>query len=256
MEHRKFIVGGLIALGAVVLVVAGILYNASNKSKQADQDLSDQEVAAADPVDIVLDFYNPWLEAVKSTSTDPYASELASEKILSKELRALLVSKKERAETEIDPVLCQTTTPERVTGRVVSEQENVVRVLVMAKEKELTAQSVFTLKRHNNGWYIDSILCSPGEFELPREFSFEKEGHLLKSVPPPLDPQYWHIVFEEDGVPGHAVPLLFDADSSCVSLDGSQYVCTPDQFTDATKVHVYGQMTELGVEVTRLEFIE
>ena len=255
MKHKKIILGGLVALVLIILIVAGVFFK-ENRAKQMDLGLDGQEISTDTPVDIVLDFYNPWLEAVKSTTTDPYKSESVSKKILSDELRMRLMSTEGHPETEIDPVLCQSTIPERVTGRIVSQQEDETRVLVMAKEKELTAQSVFTLKRHNDGWYIDSISCSLGEFELPREFSFEKEGHLLKSVPPPLDPKTWHIVFEENGELGHAVPLFFDAESSCVSTDKNTAVCTPDQFIEATKIHVYGQMTELGAEVKRLEFIE
>ena len=254
-QYKKFLVPGLVLL-VVIGFVVGILYKKFHLKGQVATDSAEQEVSMADPVDIVLDFYGPWLEAVKSTSTDPYQSELATKKILSETLRTQLLSAEGHTETDIDPVLCQTTIPARVNGRIVSEQADVVRVLVTAKEKALTAQSVFTLKRHNDGWFIDSITCAPGEFELPREFSFEKEGFLLKSVHPPLDPQYWHIVFEDNGELGHAAPLFFSATSSCVALDKSTAGCDSNQFTEATKVHVYGQMTERGVDVTRLEFLE
>ncbi len=255
MEHKKVVIRSLIVLVGIVLIV-GILYTVFRTGEQIDQNLYNQEVAMTEPIDVVLDFYDPWLEAVQSTSTDPYTSGLAAKKILSEALRTRLMSTAGHADTEIDPVLCQTTTPMQTTGRIVSEQEDTVRVLVMARDKTLTAQSVFTLKRHNNGWFIEDILCSPGEFGLPREFSFESEGHLLKSVPPPFDPQYWHIVFEENGKLGHVAPLFFGTESSCVSIDKTDAVCVPEQFMEATKIHVYGQMTERGVEVTRLEFIE
>lgn len=254
-EYKKYIAIGLVVLG-IVLIIAGVYYKASRTGEETGQVSYTQEVSVAEPVDVAMDFYNPWLEAVKSTSTDPYTLGFAGERILSEKLRTRLMSTVGHAETEIDPVLCQTTTPVRVNGRVVSEQENEVRILIMAKEKELTAQSVFTLKRLNDGWFIDDILCSPGEFELPREFSFEKEGYLLKSVPPPFDPNVWHLIFEENGELGHVVPLFFGAESSCVLTDKSASVCVPDQFTEAVKVHIYGQMTESGVTVTRLEFLE
>ncbi len=252
-KNKNFVIIGLVV---AVLVIVGIFYAVSKKDGQTDQNVYNQEVSTADPVDIVLDFYNPWLDAVRSTSTDPYTVGFATEKLLSEELRARLLGTVGHAETEIDPVLCQTTTPTQITGRIVSQQENETRVLVMAKEKELTAQSVFTLKRHNDGWFIDSILCAPGEFEIPREFSFESEGFLLKNVPPPLNAEYWHIVFEQNGEQGHAVPLLFDAESSCISTDKTATVCVPEQFTEAVKIHVYGQALESGVTVKRLEFIQ
>lgn len=255
MIHKKIIAIGLIALGTIALI-AWLFYSYSSDTEQTDTITYNQEVSTNDPIDIVLDFYNPWLEAVKSTSTDPYTAGLATTKILSEELRTRIVNSAGRGDTEIDPVLCQTTTPARVTGRIVSEQENEVRVLVMAKEKELTAQSVFTLKRLNDGWFIADILCSSGEFDIPREFSFEKEGYILKNIQPPYNPEYWHLVFEEAGELGHVVPLLFSAESSCIAVDSSIAVCVPDQFVEAKKVHVYGQMTESGALVTRLQFIE
>lgn len=254
-QNKKYIVGGVIVFGIVALV-AWMLFLKFSDDGQTDQVPYNQEVSTGDPVDIVLDFYNPWLDAVKSTTTSPYTEGLATKGILSEGLRARLVSSEGRAETEMDPVLCQTTVPERITGRIVSEQESEARVLVISRDKTETPQSVFNLKRSNDGWFIDDILCYPGEFEAPREFSFDNEGYLLKSVPPPLDPQYWHIVFEQNGELGHTAPLFFEAKSTCIATDKSEASCNPDQFTEARKVHVYGQMTESGVAVTRLEFLE
>jgi hypothetical protein len=256
MENKKSIVAGLVVFG-VMLLMAGIWYVQSKDGEEEKVvNVYTQEVSPETPVNVVLDFYNPWLEAVRSTSTDPYTLGLAVDTILSENLRTRLVGTAGHPEIEIDPVLCQTTTPLRVTGRIVSSQENEVRVLIMAKEKELTGQSVFSLKRLGEGWFIDDILCSPGEFDIPREFSFEKEGYLLKSVPPPYDPEFWHIVFEENGEPGHVVPLHFSDASSCVSTDRIERACVLGEFTEAVKVHVYGQMTESGADVKRLEFLE
>lgn len=255
MNNKKYIIAGLLGL-LVIGVIVALYMKFSAAGPDGSNEMNNQEVSTDEPVDIVLDFYLPWLNAVKSTSTNPYASGLADEKILSAALSARLISTEGHAETDIDPVLCQTTKPTRVSGRIVSKTDTEARVLVVAKEKELTAQSVFTLKRFNDGWFIDDILCTPGEFELPREFSFEKEGYLLKSVPPPFDPQYWHIVFEENGELGHVAPLYFDAETACVSVEKSTAVCSPDQFMETSKVHVFGQMTERGVEVKRLEFVQ
>ncbi len=251
MQRKKLIIIGLVVLGIILLIV-GILYTKSRTGEDAD--LYGQEVRVADPIDITMDFYNAWLEMTKSTSTDPYTSGLATEKILGTELRTWLTNRE--AQMGVDPVLCQSVIPARVTGRIVSEQEAEVQVLVVPKEKELTGQSVFTLKRYNDGWFIKDISCAPGEFDHPREFSFEKEGYLLKNVPPPFDPQHWHIVFEHNGELGHVAPLFFDAESSCASIDKSEAVCAPDQFREGTKIHASGQMTEGGVEVKRLKFVE
>lgn len=254
--NRKLFLMGTF-LGLAVIIISVVLFSKVFKSEvPAMGETTNQEVSLALPVDIALDFYNSWLEAVKSSSTNPYTSGLATEKILSKDLRARLMSSEGRSADEIDPVLCQTTVPEGVNGRIVVERENEARVLVMAKDKNLTAQSVFTLKRLNGGWFIDSIACSPGEFDLPREFSFDREGYLLKNVPPPLDSKLWHIVFEENDELGHAVPLFFIATSTCMSADRKEEICVPDTFREAVKIHAYGQMTERGVEVQRLEFLE
>ena len=253
IKYKIPIMGAI--LGSIAIIIIIVLFNKVPGTETSDpQETVNQEVSSSTPVDIVLDFYTPWLEAMKSSSTNPYKSGLASEKILSKELRARLMSTEGHSATEIDPVLCQTTVPEGVTGRVVAEQKDEIRVLVLAKDKKLTAQSVFTLKRLNDGWFIDGISCFPGEFDIPKEFSFDREGYALKNVPPPLDPKLWHIVFEENDEQGHAVPLFFSATSTCLSVDGNESVCIPDQFVEATKIHVYGQMTERGVEVSRLEF--
>lgn len=253
-KHKIFFAVGIVGL-VLIIIVAILSFKDSPFVEQTKQLVNNQEVSVAGPVDIVLDFYNPWLEAVKSSSTNPYTSGLAAEKLLSAELRTRLMSTEGDSETEIDPVLCQTTVPEGVTGRIVVEREDEARVLVMAKDKKLSAQSVFTLKRLNGGWFISSIACSPGEFDLPREFSFDREGYLLKSVPPPLDSKLWHIVFEENDELGHAVPLFFTATSTCMSADRKEEICVPDEFVEAVKIHAYGQMSERGVEVKRLEFI-
>lgn len=139
---------------------------------------------------------------------------------------------------------------------MIHQKGDTASVLVTAKQPDITAQSVFTLKGQGDGWYIEGITCYPGEFEAPREFTFEKEGFPLKNVQPPLDPQYWHIVFEENGEKGHAVPLLSKAESACVAVDGTKAVCDSNHFTEASKAHVYSQMTELGADVVRLEFIQ
>lgn len=253
-KHKLFFGAGLL----IVLIAVGVwlFLKQSGTEETVNVNSYTQEVSMGDPIDIVLDFYTPWLDAVRSTSTDPYTSGFVTEKILSEGLRARLTSTAGHAETEIDPVLCQTTVPGRVTGRIVSAQEDTMRVLVLAKEEELTAQSVFTLKRFNGGWFIEDISCAQGEFAPEREFSFDREGFLLKNVPPPLDSKYWYIVFEENKELGHYAPLLFDQKSTCVALDGKESICAPDQLTDTSKVRISGQMLESGVVVIRMKYIE
>ncbi|MEX2054348.1 MAG: DUF3828 domain-containing protein [Candidatus Colwellbacteria bacterium] len=239
-----------ISIAVVVVVIAVIAFFVF---KGADK----QEVSIGDPVNIVLDFYEPWLSAVQATSTDPYASGLAQTPILSKELRTRLTNASGQPETELDPVLCQTTIPTGISARPIYEREGDAKVLVMSTEEGALEQAVVELIRHKGGWYINDIVCSPGEFDPPREFSFEREGHLLKGgIPSPYDSKHWHLVFEEDGQPGHVAPLFFGPESMCQDLDGNTSVCNPDQLMETSKASVRGEMTELGVEVKRLELME
>ncbi len=254
-KQKMYVVGGLSML--VMAVGSGVLFFKvfHTEQQKTEESVVVQEVSTDDPVDIVLDYYGAWLEAVKSTSTNPHESGLTSALILSATLSTRLKETQGRGADGIDPVLCQTTVPEQVTTRTVFEFEDRIEFLVMAKGGQLTGQATVSLKRHNDGWYIDNIVCSSGESVPQREFSFEKEGFLLKSVPPPLDPQYWYVVFEDNNELGHYAPLFFDAESLCVSPEGIESMCQTDQFMDAMQVRVYGQMTESGVQVKRIEVI-
>lgn len=205
--------------------------------------------------DIVLDFYMKWLQAKESTSTDPYQLELHTSSILSPELRDTLSTLQSDFKNDIDPVLCQkaTTSPLRLTARPIYTLAEKAQVLVLAKKLE--AQAIVTLLKQNDGWYIDDISCSAGEFAPEREFSFEQDGYLLKKVPAPLDSNYWHLVFEQNGQTGNAVPLYFDPASVCTSLDTIQSTCDQNTFTDAQHVFVQGQMTETGVQLRTLKML-
>lgn len=243
MNRKIFIVGGVVVVVIAIIVVFFIRNGGS---------LAPQEVSTEDPVNTTLNFYEVWLSSAQSTTTDPYQEGLAATPILSPELRARLKDAEGGTEDGIDPVLCQATVPTRVATLPVYEREDSAQVVVMPREDGKTEQSIFTLLRHNGGWYIDTIECSPGEFAPDREFSFEKEGYLLKSVPPPLDPNSWYITFEQDGVMGHVTKLSFDSTSVCVNTDGNESVCDSSQFVEPSKAYVQGQMTESGVEVKRL----
>ena len=239
-------------IGAVVVLVAivGLVWFFTKGSTQ-------QQVSKLDITDTVGGFYGQWLKAVQQPTADPNRVTLAKSPILSKALRDRLIKTLKQSDTAIDPVLCQTVIPENISTRTVFENANEAQILVTSRDKKVTEQTIVTLNRYNDGWYIDDILCSLGEFAPEREFSFEKEGYLLKdSIPKPYDPKNWHLVFEDNGEPGHVVPLLFDSESQCTSLDGKKSVCKPDQFIEATKVSVHSQMTERGANVKQLEFVK
>ena len=212
-----------------------------------------QAVSTDDPIDVVLDFYGDWLDAVRSTSTDPYQAGLTNEPLLSPTLQNKLDNPP--AEQLKDPVLCQDPIPTKIRSKRLYEKPDEVQFVVFSKEQPLAGQAIILARRLNDGWYIEDIECSR-EFDEPREFTFEYEGNLLKSVPPPYDPNYWHLVYSQDSVPGYAVPLFFSAESMCTDSNGTESICDENQFTETQKVMLHGNMTELGVDVMKLEFVE
>lgn len=241
----------IIGVVVVLVLIVGLIWFLTKGG-------GEQQVSRLDAVDTVGTFYGEWLTATKQPKTaEPSIKTLTKSPILSKELRDKIKKVQKDSSNTIDPVLCQATIPEDISTRRVYTGENEVQILVTSKDKNVTNQALVTVNKLNEGWYINDIACSLGEFAPEREFSFEKEGFLLKnSIPKPYNPENWHIVFEEDGAQGNVVPLFFDKDSQCTSLDGSKSVCAPAQFTEATKISIRGQMTERGVSVDQLMFVK
>ena len=239
----KIIIGAVVVLAVVIVLFT--------------RDSTEQQVSKLDVTDTVKGFYDGWLKAAGQPTIDPNRATLAKSPILSKKLRNQLISALKNSETTIDPVLCQTVIPENISTRTVFENEDGAQILITSQDKKVAEQEVVTLKRYNDGWYIHNIECSLGEFAPEREFSFEREGYLLKgSMPPPYNSKNWHLVFEENGELGHVVPLFFDANSQCTSLDGIKAVCKPAEFKEATKVFIQAQMTERGATVKNLKFVK
>lgn len=245
MKNKTKIVGVIVVLALIV----GLVWSFSSGSNE-------QQVSKSDAVDTAGDFYRDWLKAVQiPREADPNLETLAKSPILSKLLRDKI--KNAQKDSDTDPVLCQSTVPEDISMRRVLITEEEAQMLVTSKDKNVTNQALVTLNKLNQGWYINDISCSAGEFAPEREFSFEKEGFLLKdSIPAPFNSKNWHLVFEENGESGHVAPLFFDSESQCVSLDGDKFVCESDKFTEVMKVFVHGQMTERGVSVNRQEFVK
>ena len=252
-NKRTQLIIGAAALVALALVIAAAwLYQSRGYLFTPPE----QEVAMGEPVDIVLDFYTPWLAAVQATTTDPYKEGLAKSPILSLELRKKIRDGKDHGPAEADPVLCQVNTPTQITARPVFQHEDSAQVLVMSRDKEFPRQAIVSLLKYKDGWFINDIQCSLGEFAPEREFSFDTEGFLLKSVAPPLKAGTWHLVFEQNGQPGHVVPLFFNAESSCQEIDGTAGACDTSTFIEPSKARVQGEMSETGVTVKRLQHVE
>ncbi len=253
MDNRKKLLGIVVVVAAIVLV-AWLLINGRDGGNANTYFFSPDD----DPRSLVVDFYEYWLQAAASTSTNPYDAGLTEVSILTPALKERLAAAEGSA---VDPVLCQETIPEGIRTRVVYELDDSAQILVTYREATTTPevqalQTIITFERSEMGWLMNDITCSSGESEEVGEFSFEREGNLLKSVPAPLNSDYWHLVYEENGQTGNAAPLFFDESSVCIAVDGTESTCDTNTFVEAQKVFLQAQMTEAGPKVKRLQFIQ
>jgi hypothetical protein len=230
-------VAAVVAVLALATVGAGLWW----QGKQ-------QKVSTEEPVDIVHDFYKLWLTAAQSTTTDPYQEGLADWPFLGEALRAKVLSA--HAAGAVDPVLCQSSVPAEIAQRRLAETETWREFLVTARKSTSTEQAIVRLVPLDGGWYVDDIQCSAGEFAPEAEFSFDREGQLVKD-----SSGNWRLLFVEDGEPGHVAPLIFGAQSACRGQDGAAATCDASLAEHAT-AHVRGHMTEMGVEVAQLELVK
>lgn len=240
-----------IGLTVIVVLVIGFILTRTTPAKHSE----DSAVPTTEPLDVVLDFYGQW-SAVLASSTAPFESELFASTNFAPELRsALTVARAENP--AFDPISCQTgVVPERFRGRVYPASETEAKVLVEARmgKNSLPEMAFITVKAVAGEWQITAIDCTVGDVAPEVEFNYDREGLLLKSVPPPYEAGKWHLVFEQDGQMGYVTPLFFSATTTCVARNGEVSVCNPDTFTETARVIVKGGMTEIGAEVVRLEF--
>lgn len=258
MKNKKIIIGAVLAV-ILIAIVIGLSLNGSNPSTQlkpgveSEESVATQEVSTDDPIDVVLDFYGEWLDALQSTTTDPYQLGIVNEPLLGQDLRAKLAEPLEAGVK--DPVLCQDSVPTKLNSKQLYETPEEVQISVFSREQPMAGQAIVTVASLNEGWYIKDISCSR-EFDEPREFTFETEGNLLKSVPPPYDSNFWHIVYAQNGTQGYAAPLFFSEESVCTDSNGTESVCDTSKFTEAEKVMVQGNMSESGVDVVQLNVVQ
>ncbi len=212
---------------------------------------------AGDPINVTLGFYEDWLKARTVGPNEPFVQGLLDYEQVGPELKEKLKAQEGQLNDEsTDPVLCQVGVPEGLRTIPVYQQEEAAQMLVMSTTDGQTGQAIVNLVAKGGLWQITDITCGNAESGPQGEFSFDKSGFLLKQVPAPLDSNYWHLVYEEAGVLGHAVPLFLDADSVCVNADGSTGTCDENILKETMPAHVQGQMSETGIQVKRIEIVE
>lgn len=236
-SNRTTLVRALVIIAALIIIGAA----AYAVHYMTRQDVSDEE-----PVELVNDFYRAWLANAQASTSDP-ASEVALYEwpYLGKELR----EKIRFAPDGIDPVLCQAVVPGSFALRVVSETDERAEFVVTARNSESTEQAIVTARSERGGWYLSDIRCAPGEYGPEREFSFDREGTLEQPIPEDAGAAALYLALAD----GQRIPLFFGATSVCVAADGAEGACSPDAFEGSADARVAGEMTELGVEVARLE---
>ncbi len=210
---------------------------------------------AGEPIDVALEFYEGWLEARRAGDNEPFTRGLLAYEQVGDAVRERLSEFEGKlAAGQEDPVLCQTELPEGLRTIKVYQQEEGAQFLVTSKGNP--NQSIVTLAAKDGLWQITDISCGNGEMGPQGEFSFDKTGFLLKQVPAPLDSNYWHLVFEEAGVLGHAVPLFIGDTTVCVNKDGTEAACDDNLLKETMPARVKGEMSESGVAVKRIELVE
>lgn len=252
MKRNKFlpiilVVGIVVLIGAIVWQIKGDKFSVP----------ADWTGVEGEPVNVALDFYEGWLAARQGEETDPFTAGVLEYDQVGKDLREHLSTFEGKlAETEEDPVLCQSNLPGGFRTLPVYKKEETAQILVMSTTKGQSGQAVVDMEAKGGLWQITNITCGNAETAPDREFSFDRSGFLLKQVPEPLDSNHWHLVFQEAGVLGHATPLFIDDATVCVTVEGETVTCDDNVLKETAPAHVYGEMSEAGVQVKRIELVQ
>ncbi len=249
MQLKTYIIYGAFVIG-LLLFCAALWYSTSMTIENRN------EKQLPDPLDVIFDFYNGWLgEARANNGSMTEQTILLSSTALSDSARNAIIAGLADGDG-VDPVLCQTALPDKIRAKYVSELPTSVEVIVLSESASTTpfGYAIVKMSVIERSWVIESITCSKGDVDSEREYSFEQTGQLLKNVPAPLDSNFWHVVYSDNGRPGFAAPLYFGASSVCVAPDGTESVCDTSTFVEAADVKVQGTMSESGVDVARILF--
>ncbi len=249
MTNRQYAIYALFLVSLLVLCAA-FWYIAFREAEPT------KEKKIAEPLDVVLDYYTTWLEATKAAGRPTSESDLVKSPVLTPAFATSLALRLKDT-TAPDPVLCQVEVPDKVAAKIVHElpAEAVVMLYSRFASSTPTGYALVTMTLEERTWRINEVVCTAGDVDVEREFTFETDGQLLKNVPAPLDNTKWHLVFTENGTPGHAAPLRFTASSTCIAPDGVSSVCDQATFTEASYAKVVGNMTEEGVDVVTLTLV-
>ncbi len=252
MNRNKFLPIVLI-VGIIVLAVIIFWQVLGGKSFLSEP----WKGVAGEPIDVALNFYDDWL-AARSGESDPFTTGLLNYEQVGKDLREHLATFEGRLGEEgvEDPVLCQMDVPPGLRTIPVYTQDEAAQFIIRSADRSLTGQAVVTLAAQDGLWQITNISCGGAESAPQGEYSFDKSGFLLKQVPEPLNSDYWHLVFQEAGVLGHAVPLFITDDSVCVQKNGDTAACNDDVLKETIPARVMGSMSESGVQVKRIELVD
>lgn len=251
MNKQIALVLGVVVAG-ILSVVAWQFFMADPSTSQPTDEV--QSAPVEDPLDVTMDLYGPWLAGLQSTTTTFNKEELLTMAPVTPELRAELLQRIAQTDAVIDPILCQVKQPERIGVKSIFTNDTEAQVIVVARGERVPEQALVTLRVAAGEWVISDISCSQGEVAPVLEYTFEQEGNLLKqSLQPPFNADQWHLIYTKDSVAGNVIPLLFTAESICIATDGSEAVCIPDQFLEATAVYIQGEMQEAGVRVQRMD---
>lgn len=253
MNRNKFLPIALV-IGVVVVIGLIIWQVMGGKGLFADP----WKGMEGTSVEVALNFYESWLSARSTEGADPFANGLLDYPQVSQNLRDHLSTFEGKLGEEgmEDPVLCQTVIPGGLRTVPVYQQEESAQLIIRSSSKEQVGQALVTMAAKNGLWQITEISCGNAETGPQGEFSFDKAGFLLKQVPAPLDSNYWHLVFQEAGVLGHAVPLYIEETTVCAQKDGNEVACNDDFLKETIPARVKGELTETGVQVKRIELVD
>lgn len=253
----KLYMKNIFILGGLILLAVGVYFFLSS-DRSSEPVAIEETYVTGEPLDLVLQAVNDWREIQATTSeTTTTLESFISTDLFSVPLRATLMEQDAdlSRDPQLDVIYCQAVVPPRLVGRMILNTETEAQLMIFGRglENPSPYQAIVTMTGNGEGaWSINNIECAQGEVAPDVEFTFDNEGYLLKSVPPPYQSGSWHVVFEQDGQMGYVAPLVFDAESICIESSGEQAVCEPDNLVEPILATIRGDMTESGVTVRQI----